>query len=191
MVAITGAGGEQGKATASALAERGASVALGDLHYARAERVASAINHTITLDGGGLAVALGLDVRDRGAFRRFLDEVRSDLGPVDVVVNHVLAGVSTSLELAACAMAPGGHVVAVGVGAESERMTEVARPAAAGGIAFTGVIARAEPPVAPDRIAAGVVNGIRTRPGVVRVPRHGHVLRRRLNSALPAGRRGH
>lgn len=177
-----------GKATATALAERGASVALGDLHYARAERLASAINHTITLDGGGVAVALGLDVRDRLSFRRFLDEVRNDLGPIDVVVNHVLAGVLPSLELASFAMAPDGHVLAVGVGAESERMTETARPAAVGGIAFTGVIARAEPPVAPDRIAAGVVNGIRTRPDIVRVPRHGQVLRRRLHSALPAGR---
>jgi short-subunit dehydrogenase len=80
VVAITGGARGIGRATAAALVRKGAKVAIGDLDLALAERTASEL-------GGGV-VALALDVTDRASFERFLDEVESQLGPLDVLVNN-------------------------------------------------------------------------------------------------------
>src|SRR5919107_5084267 len=80
VVAITGAARGIGKATAAALVAKGCRVAIGDLDYELAEKTAAQL--------GGGTVALPLDVTDRAAFERFLDEAERQLGPVDVLVNN-------------------------------------------------------------------------------------------------------
>ncbi|HJZ35543.1 MAG TPA: SDR family oxidoreductase [Solirubrobacterales bacterium] len=80
VVAITGGARGIGKATAEALARRGARLALGDVDLATAEATAAEL--------GGGSIALALDVSDRGSFERFLDEAERQLGTVDVVINN-------------------------------------------------------------------------------------------------------
>lgn len=80
VVAITGGGRGIGRATAEALARRGAKVAIGDVDAAAAERAAQEI-------GSGV-VGLHVDVTDRPGFTAFLDEVERRLGPLDVIVNN-------------------------------------------------------------------------------------------------------
>ncbi|MBB4661080.1 SDR family oxidoreductase [Conexibacter arvalis] len=80
VVAITGGARGIGRATAAALARKGAKVAIGDLDRELAERTAQEL-------GGGV-VALGLDVTDRGSFAAFLEQVEARLGPLDVLVNN-------------------------------------------------------------------------------------------------------
>jgi short-subunit dehydrogenase len=80
VVAITGGARGIGRATAAALARKGATVAIGDLDAALAEQTAQEL-------GLGV-VALPLDVTDGASFARFLDEVELRLGPLDVLVNN-------------------------------------------------------------------------------------------------------
>jgi NAD(P)-dependent dehydrogenase (short-subunit alcohol dehydrogenase family) len=80
VVAITGGARGIGKATATALARRGARIAIGDLDSELAESAAAGL--------GGGAIGLALDVTDRASFERFLDEAEAQLGPLDVVVNN-------------------------------------------------------------------------------------------------------
>jgi NAD(P)-dependent dehydrogenase (short-subunit alcohol dehydrogenase family) len=80
VVAITGGARGIGKATAEALARRGARLALGDVDLATAEQTAAGL--------GGGSIALSLDVSDRASFERFLDEAERQLGTVDVVINN-------------------------------------------------------------------------------------------------------
>jgi NAD(P)-dependent dehydrogenase (short-subunit alcohol dehydrogenase family) len=80
VVAITGGARGIGRATAAALAARGAQVAIGDLDAALTERSADEL-------GGGV-VGLALDVTSRDSFTGFLDEVERRLGPLDVLVNN-------------------------------------------------------------------------------------------------------
>ncbi|WP_245665297.1 SDR family NAD(P)-dependent oxidoreductase [Actinoplanes subtropicus] len=77
-MAITGGGRGIGAATAAALARAGCRVVIGDLDVAVAERTAAKIG----------ARALPLDVTDRAAYTKFLDEVESREGPLDVLVNN-------------------------------------------------------------------------------------------------------
>lgn len=79
-MAITGGGRGIGAATAAALVQAGARVALGDLDVETAKRTADRL--------GEAAVALPLDVTDRTGFTAFLDEVESQLGPLDVLINN-------------------------------------------------------------------------------------------------------
>ena len=75
---VTGGARGIGRATASALAARGARVAIGDLDP---EAAAAAAKQ--------LAVSsYHLDVSDRDSFAAFVEAVESDLGPVDVLVNN-------------------------------------------------------------------------------------------------------
>lgn len=78
--AITGAARGIGKATAQALLRQGMKVAIGDVDFAAAQQTASEL--------GASAVALPLDVTDRGSFSAFLDRAEEQLGPVDVLVNN-------------------------------------------------------------------------------------------------------
>ena len=80
VVAITGGGRGIGKSTAEALARRGAKVAIGDVDAAAAEAAAAEIGFGV--------VGLHVDVTDRPGFTAFLDEVESQLGPLDVMVNN-------------------------------------------------------------------------------------------------------
>lgn len=80
VVAITGGGRGIGRATAQALLRQGARVALGDLDLETARRTASEL--------GSGASAHALDVTERESFARFLDEVESEMGPLDVLVNN-------------------------------------------------------------------------------------------------------
>ncbi len=80
VVAITGGARGIGKATAAALARRGARVSIGDLDAALAEQAAKEI--------GGGAVAFELNVTDRDSFESFLDRTEEALGPLDVLINN-------------------------------------------------------------------------------------------------------
>jgi NAD(P)-dependent dehydrogenase (short-subunit alcohol dehydrogenase family) len=80
IVAITGGARGNGRATAAALAARGARVAIGDLDLALTEWAAEEL-------GGGI-IGLALDVTSRDSFTGFLDEVERRLGPLDVLVNN-------------------------------------------------------------------------------------------------------
>lgn len=79
VVAITGGARGIGAATARALAEAGAQVAVGDLDL----DLAHATAHDV-----GAAMALPLDVTDTASFGAFLDTVEERLGPLDVLVNN-------------------------------------------------------------------------------------------------------
>jgi NADP-dependent 3-hydroxy acid dehydrogenase YdfG len=80
VVAITGGARGIGKATATALVRKGATVAIGDLDRELAEQTAAEL--------GGDTLALELDVTDRDSFEGFLDQVEERLGSLDVLVNN-------------------------------------------------------------------------------------------------------
>lgn len=79
-VAITGGARGIGRATAQALHEQGMRVAIGDLDLDAARQAASELGET--------AVALPLDVTDRGSFTSFLDGAEEQLGPVEAMINN-------------------------------------------------------------------------------------------------------
>lgn len=81
VVAITGAARGIGRATAAALVREGARVGIGDLDADLSRAAARELS-------GDAAVGFELNVVDRGSFERFLDEVESALGPIDVLVNN-------------------------------------------------------------------------------------------------------
>jgi NAD(P)-dependent dehydrogenase (short-subunit alcohol dehydrogenase family) len=80
VVAITGGARGIGKATAKALAQQGAKVAIGDLDKPLAEEAAAELRTE--------AVGLALDVTERDSFASFLDQVSERLGPLDVLINN-------------------------------------------------------------------------------------------------------
>src|SRR3954464_13674763 len=78
--AVTGGGNGIGRAIALRLARAGARVTIGDRDIAAAEAVAREI--------GSDAFAVELDISDRDAFARFLDEAEDRHGPLAVMVNN-------------------------------------------------------------------------------------------------------
>ena len=76
---VTGGGRGIGRATAIALAERGARVVIGDLDLDYAQQVANAI--------GPQALAWQLDVGNPASFTAFIEGARN-LGPIDLLVNN-------------------------------------------------------------------------------------------------------
>jgi NADP-dependent 3-hydroxy acid dehydrogenase YdfG len=80
VVVVTGGGRGIGAATARALVAKGAKVAIGDVDLETAQRTAEEL--------GGGSIARRLDVTDRRAFTAFLDEVTTELGGLDVIVNN-------------------------------------------------------------------------------------------------------
>jgi NAD(P)-dependent dehydrogenase (short-subunit alcohol dehydrogenase family) len=80
---VTGAAGGIGAATARALAEEGARVAVVDLDPAGAEQVAAAIR-----EAGGTATAVVTDVADEAAVQSLVAQVVEAWGGVDVLVNN-------------------------------------------------------------------------------------------------------
>lgn len=79
---VTGAAAGIGRATAQALAERGAEVVLLDRDGAGAEVAAAAIN-----EAGGKAVARTLDVTSKDEWDALGDWVSEKLGRIDILVN--------------------------------------------------------------------------------------------------------
>jgi NAD(P)-dependent dehydrogenase (short-subunit alcohol dehydrogenase family) len=79
-IAITGAARGIGLATATALAQRGHSVAIGDLDSDEAERAAAGLPGSATHTGHAL------DVTDEKSFARFLDDAAAD--GLDVLINN-------------------------------------------------------------------------------------------------------
>ena len=83
VAAITGASSGIGEATAIALAEAGAAVALGARRLDRIEALADRI-----AGDGGRAVALQLDVSEEHAANAFVNAAHERLGRLDVLVNN-------------------------------------------------------------------------------------------------------
>jgi len=91
---VTGASGGIGQAIARGLAAEGATVALGyGSHAEPAEKLAEEL-----VAAGGLAVAIGADLRKTDAPDRLVDAVESQLGAVEVLVAAAGSGNRQSLE---------------------------------------------------------------------------------------------
>ena len=89
VAAITGGGLGIGAATARLFAAEGAAVALGDVKLDAAEAVAAEI-----VQGGGRAIAVGVDVADAGQVQAFVDRTVAELGRLDVLFAN--AGIAHS-----------------------------------------------------------------------------------------------
>ncbi|QOZ30236.1 SDR family NAD(P)-dependent oxidoreductase [Bradyrhizobium sp. CCBAU 51753] len=86
-VLVTGAASGMGRATARVFADEGANVAVTDLTEEGTQAVAREI-----AAGGGSAKAWVLDVADRDAITRVVNEVAAHFGGLDIIVNN--AGIS-------------------------------------------------------------------------------------------------
>jgi len=89
VAAITGGALGIGRATARRFAAEGAAVALGDVEVGAAETVAKEI-----VNGGGRAIAVGVDVGDAGQVQAFVDRVVAELGRLDIMFAN--AGIAHS-----------------------------------------------------------------------------------------------
>ena len=88
-VLITGASSGIGKGLALEVAARGGRLGL----VARREEVLNEIVEEIRAHNG-TAIAVGADVRDANAMKQAADHVRSDLGPIDVLIANAGIGVT-------------------------------------------------------------------------------------------------
>lgn len=79
---VTGGAGDIGRATALALADARIVVVVTDLDSTGVEKSVAAIR-----EAGGEVSGMDLDVTDKPRVRAVVDEIRRDLGPVDVLVN--------------------------------------------------------------------------------------------------------
>ena len=93
VVVITGAASGMGRATAFLFADEGAKVAVTDLSRERVDAVVDRIR-----TAGGTAHGIVLDVTDADAIIAAVEEVRTELGPIDVVVNNAGLAVGGELE---------------------------------------------------------------------------------------------
>ncbi len=80
---ITGSATGIGQRIASLFSEHGASLVLLDRDAARNQATANAIQ-----SGGGKAISVALDVRDRKAIDAALERGRRELGSIDILVNN-------------------------------------------------------------------------------------------------------
>ncbi|HTU86523.1 MAG TPA: SDR family oxidoreductase [Solirubrobacteraceae bacterium] len=80
---VTGAGRGIGREIALGLAGRGATVALASRTHAELQRVAAELQNR-----GGNALAVCADVADSTQLERLVATVRSELGPVDLLINN-------------------------------------------------------------------------------------------------------
>ncbi len=93
VVVITGAASGMGRATAFLFADEGAKVAVTDLSRERVDAVVDRIR-----TAGGTAHGIVLDVTDADAIVAAVEEIRTELGPIDVVVNNAGLAVGGELE---------------------------------------------------------------------------------------------
>lgn len=105
---VTGASAGIGRATALALADAGARMALTARRADRLEALASEIRAA-----GGEALPLACDVRDEDAVRAVVSAASERLGPVDILVNN--AGVMSVAPLAEAKVAQWTRMVSVNV----------------------------------------------------------------------------
>ena len=91
LVVVTGAGSGIGRETAKAFAAEGADVVVSDIDEAAATATATEIT-----DAVGMAYAHVLDVADAAAVERFADQVCTDHGVPDIVVNNAGIGIAGS-----------------------------------------------------------------------------------------------
>jgi NAD(P)-dependent dehydrogenase (short-subunit alcohol dehydrogenase family) len=103
---VTGGGSGIGLALAQALAGLGAAVAV----MGRREDVLDQARRAIT-EGGGAALAVAGDVRDRDAVEAAVRRTESELGPVDVLVNAAAGNFRVRPE----AMSPNAWDAVVGI----------------------------------------------------------------------------
>jgi len=89
---VTGAGSGIGRATALAMADRGATVLCADLHADAAEKTAAACG-----ERGASASAVTVDVADRDAMTTLAAEVTAEHGALGVLVNNAGVGMSGRL----------------------------------------------------------------------------------------------
>jgi NAD(P)-dependent dehydrogenase (short-subunit alcohol dehydrogenase family) len=89
VAAITGGALGIGAATARLFAAEGAAVAVGDVKVDAAEAVVEEI-----VQGGGRAIAVGVDVGDAGQVQAYVDRTVADLGRLDVMFAN--AGIAHS-----------------------------------------------------------------------------------------------
>ena len=89
VAAITGGALGIGAATARLFAAEGAAVAVGDVKADAAEAVVEEI-----VQGGGRAIAVGVDVGDAGQVQAYLDRTVAELGRLDVMFAN--AGIAHS-----------------------------------------------------------------------------------------------
>jgi 2-hydroxycyclohexanecarboxyl-CoA dehydrogenase len=82
-VIVTGGGGGIGGATCRRFAEEGAKVAVFDMNFDAAQKVATEIEAA-----GGVAKAFKCDITDRSAVDAAVASAESVLGPIDVLVNN-------------------------------------------------------------------------------------------------------
>lgn len=85
---VTGGGAGIGRAIAAALVRHGVGVAVADIAPEAARDVAAALT-----DAGGVAVGIGMDVRERGSVEAGIEAAEAAIGPLDILVAN--AGVST------------------------------------------------------------------------------------------------
>ena len=83
VAAVTGASSGIGEATALALAEHGAAVALAARRADRIEALAARIE-----EAGGRALALPTDISDEDQARAFVQQANERLGRLDILVNN-------------------------------------------------------------------------------------------------------
>jgi 3-oxoacyl-[acyl-carrier protein] reductase len=91
-VLVTGAASGMGRATARVFADEGANVAVTDMTLDAARAVADEIT-----SGGGSAKAWALDVGDREAIDRVVNDVAAHFGGLDILVNN--AGISVRVAI--------------------------------------------------------------------------------------------
>jgi 2-hydroxycyclohexanecarboxyl-CoA dehydrogenase len=82
-IIVTGGAGGIGGATCRRFAAEGAKVAVFDMNFEAAQKVAAAIQAT-----GGRASAFQCDITDRVAVDAAVAQAQADLGPIDVLVNN-------------------------------------------------------------------------------------------------------
>src|SRR5580765_3675292 len=87
---ITGAGSGMGRATARLLAADGAAAVLIGRRQEAVDEVAAMIRAD-----GGIAHAIAADITNTDDVTRAMDQVHTELGPVDILINN--AGFSSSV----------------------------------------------------------------------------------------------
>ncbi|MDM1493424.1 2-hydroxycyclohexanecarboxyl-CoA dehydrogenase [Acinetobacter indicus] len=83
VVIVTGGAGGIGSATCRRLAEEGAKVAIFDMNMTAAEQLAQEINQQ-----NGQALAVQCDITNHNTVEQAVQQVESQLGPVDSLVNN-------------------------------------------------------------------------------------------------------